>query len=111
MIDDAERRRLELTYGVDPTTDAWMVDGKCYRRSDWQQLFFPERGQSQKKAKRLCGECSVQELCDAYAELTNQKYGIWGGKIRHRDSNRYDHEEDYYFYDPEAFVSEFYQGF
>ncbi len=31
------------------------------------------------EAKRICGECPVQESCLQYALQTNQEAGVWGG--------------------------------
>jgi WhiB family redox-sensing transcriptional regulator len=44
-----------------------------------QDLFFPERGASTRKAKAICGACSVKEECLEYAITNGERFGIWGG--------------------------------
>lgn len=43
------------------------------------ELFFPEKGESSRDAKQVCGQCEVVAECLEYALQTEQKYGIWGG--------------------------------
>lgn len=42
-------------------------------------LFYPERGASNKLAKAICQECVVREDCLEYA-LAHENFGVWGGK-------------------------------
>ena len=42
-------------------------------------LFFPETWAQARDAKRLCGDCPVQNDCLKFALATNQQDGIWGG--------------------------------
>ena len=44
-----------------------------------QDLFFPERGASTRKAKAICGACSVREDCLEFAITNGERFGIWGG--------------------------------
>ena len=60
----------------------WRHRARC--RDVDPELFFPvgTTGQalvSQDHAKRVCGECRVQQACLDYALDTNQDSGIWGG--------------------------------
>jgi hypothetical protein len=48
------------------------------------EIFFPMKGQSQKKAKAVCAACPVRMHCETYAEQAREPAGIWGGKIRQR---------------------------
>lgn len=41
-------------------------------------MWFPERGENVRPAKRVCAECPVQAVCLEYA-LTFDAVGIWGG--------------------------------
>jgi WhiB family redox-sensing transcriptional regulator len=43
-------------------------------------IFFPEKGESNKDAKKVCGSCRVSEQCLAHAIEKNEQIGIWGGK-------------------------------
>ena len=43
-------------------------------------LFYSERGESTKEAKRICAVCVVRTQCRQYAELHGEKYGVWGGE-------------------------------
>ena len=43
------------------------------------EVFFPERGESVAKAKKVCAGCPVRDECLEYAEETLQKFGVWGG--------------------------------
>ena len=44
-----------------------------------QDLFFPERGASTRKAKAICAACSVKEECLEFAITQGERFGIWGG--------------------------------
>jgi WhiB family transcriptional regulator, redox-sensing transcriptional regulator len=41
--------------------------------------FFPEKGESPKDAKRICGRCPVRRQCLAYALDLGERFGIYGG--------------------------------
>ena len=43
------------------------------------ELFFPEKGGSNRAAKRICARCDVQDECLMYALEHDEPYGIWGG--------------------------------
>ncbi len=37
------------------------------------------RRERERRAKRVCGECSVRGACLEYALRVNERLGIWGG--------------------------------
>ena len=53
-------------------------DGAGCRGAD-QDLFFPERGASTRKAKAICAACPVREACLEFAIRHGERFGIWGG--------------------------------
>ena len=53
-------------------------DANC--KGSNQDDFFPDRGSSTIKAKKICSECKVKELCLEYAVERKERFGIWGGK-------------------------------
>ena len=55
----------------------WESHAACRDLSS--SVFFPERGQSSRKAKQVCRGCEVRTECLAFALESRQKYGIWGG--------------------------------
>ncbi len=70
-----------------PTPDTmvapdWRELSLC--RDSEPNLFFPVGSTGPaiaqiQEAKKVCGECSVQESCLQYALQTNQEAGVWGG--------------------------------
>jgi WhiB family transcriptional regulator, redox-sensing transcriptional regulator len=63
---------------------AWMSRGAC--QTEDPELFFPIAATGPARdqmsaAKAVCGRCSVQQVCLAYAVGTAQD-GIWGGTTR-----------------------------
>jgi WhiB family transcriptional regulator, redox-sensing transcriptional regulator len=56
---------------------------------DWQERalcaqtdpesFFPEKGASNRDAKRVCLLCEVRSECLDYAIQRDERFGIWGG--------------------------------
>jgi WhiB family redox-sensing transcriptional regulator len=57
---------------------------------EWQALalcsqtdpeeFFPDKGATNRYAKRICGRCEVKTECLEYALGHDERFGIWGGK-------------------------------
>lgn len=43
------------------------------------EAFFPEKGESTKEAKKICGNCEVRPSCLEYAVRNEERYGVWGG--------------------------------
>lgn len=56
------------------------IEASC-RVADDPDIFFPEGGRSAKKAKRICRECPVAEIClrDAMLREEDKRFGIYGG--------------------------------
>ena len=69
---------------------SWQAAGAC-RNADLALFFSPdpelsggvedaaERRRRLRQAKRICGECQVQQLCGSYALEHGEKFGVWGG--------------------------------
>ncbi len=60
---------------------AWQDHAAC--RGKPTELFFPERGQTVKEAKRICSECPVASACEEYVEsfpAYMSEHGVWNGK-------------------------------
>ena len=55
----------------------WMADGLCAEVDP--ELFYPEGGESNRDAKRICGGCEVRPECLAYAIANRERFGVWGG--------------------------------
>lgn len=51
-------------------------------------LWFPVRGESQKRARNVCARCPVSDECWEYACRSDTSYGIWGGRIIKRGKER-----------------------
>lgn len=62
----------------------WQDHGAC-RSVDPTMFFHPqnERGSSrlarERRAKRVCAECTVRLECADYALRAREPYGVWGG--------------------------------
>lgn len=56
----------------------WMDDALCLEVDP--EMFFPEKGQSPRDAKRICAKCEVREDCLLWALDRHERMGIWGGK-------------------------------
>lgn len=57
--------------------ESWKADGICAQVDP--DLWYPEKGGSTKKAKKVCSNCPVREQCLNYAMDHNERFGIWGG--------------------------------
>lgn len=55
----------------------WMLHGVC-RQVD-PELWFPEKGESTKPAKKICDGCPVRRRCRSFALENDVKFGVWGG--------------------------------
>lgn len=45
--------------------------------------FFSTRPKAMQMAKEVCSECSVSQKCLHFSILTEQEYGVWGGRDEH----------------------------
>ncbi len=56
---------------------SWQKHANC-RGAD-QDLFFPKRGASTRKARAMCAACEVKAECFEFALTQGERFGIWGG--------------------------------
>lgn len=54
----------------------WRLRGACAVADP--DLFFPERGQSSRAAKRVCTGCEVVQECLVWALEARVEHGVWG---------------------------------
>lgn len=67
--------------------DHWVVRALC-RQVD-PDLFYPEKGQLARQAKRICADCPVRQQCLDAALARDERFGVWGGmSTRERDQLR-----------------------
>jgi WhiB family redox-sensing transcriptional regulator len=59
------------------TRPAWMDSGLCTQTDP--DMFFPEKNQSARDAKRICDVCPVANQCLTYALTNGFNSGVWGG--------------------------------
>jgi WhiB family transcriptional regulator, redox-sensing transcriptional regulator len=57
---------------------SWMDHAACSEIGD-DALWFPEKGQNLRNAKRICQACEVRAECLEYALAHDERWGIWGG--------------------------------
>lgn len=58
--------------------EPWMAEGVCGQTDP--EAFFPERGGSNREAKRVCKtSCPVREECLEFAVANDEPFGVWGG--------------------------------
>ena len=43
------------------------------------ELFFPDKGESSRPAKRVCASCEVRTECLQEALDRGERFGVWGG--------------------------------
>lgn len=58
----------------------WQDDALCAEVGT--DIFFPEKGESNRQAKAVCAGCPVRPECLAYAlehSATVGRFGVWGG--------------------------------
>ena len=61
----------------DAPADDWQARALCAQTDPDQ--FFPEKGGSNRSAKRVCQSCDVRAECLEYALAHDERFGIWGG--------------------------------
>jgi WhiB family redox-sensing transcriptional regulator len=65
-------------YFAQPEDDTkWYAKALCSQTD--LDVFFPEKGESVRDAKKVCVECEVKQECLAEAIQNNEEYGVWGG--------------------------------
>jgi WhiB family redox-sensing transcriptional regulator len=63
---------------METTADTkWMADGICASKPP--ALFFPSDGVGVEKAKSICADCPVKNVCLEYALENHIDHGVWGG--------------------------------
>ncbi|MEV6569976.1 WhiB family transcriptional regulator [Streptomyces sp. NPDC051577] len=55
----------------------WTANGLCAETDPAE--FFPDKGGSVARAKRVCFACDVRTDCLDYALTTDEQHGVWGG--------------------------------
>ena len=63
-----------------PNAGSELEYGLC-RQID-PELFFPEQGQPNAAAKRICMMCDITEICLNHALDNRIDDGVWGGKSK-----------------------------
>lgn len=56
---------------------AWLADAICSQTDP--AIFMPEKGGSNKPAKKICASCPAMVACLAWAVAHEIPDGIWGG--------------------------------
>lgn len=56
---------------------AWQELARCTEVDP--EIFFPEKGQTARDAKKICRRCEVRTECLEYAIQTDQRFGVFGG--------------------------------
>lgn len=73
-------------YAIHPAVDvSWHEEALC--ASVGSDLWFPDKGESVKEAKRICRACPVRAECLDYALTWEQRFGVWGAASE-RDRRR-----------------------
>jgi WhiB family transcriptional regulator, redox-sensing transcriptional regulator len=57
--------------------EGWRESALCLEVGP--ELFFPDKGESPRAARRVCSSCGVRAECLAYALDHDEQYGVWGG--------------------------------
>lgn len=57
--------------------EPWQAEGTCNQVDP--EIFFPEKGQSTRDAKRVCANYPVTAECLEYALVNGERFGIFGG--------------------------------
>jgi WhiB family redox-sensing transcriptional regulator len=57
--------------------EEWRADAAC--RDLDTAVFFPDTEEEVAAAKAVCASCPVREACLAFALVTRQDDGVWGG--------------------------------
>jgi hypothetical protein len=71
--------RLHARTPRPPAPAAWALPGDGACRDEDPDLFFPEPGEDDTKAKAICEWCPIRAQCLALAIANREEYGIWGG--------------------------------
>lgn len=66
---------IKIDSGDNPM--AWKIGALCAQIDP--DMFFPEKGESTREAKRICLGCDIKNKCLEYALDNGERFGIWGG--------------------------------
>jgi WhiB family redox-sensing transcriptional regulator len=67
----------ELQILADVREMGWADQALCAETDP--EAYFPEKGGSNREAKKVCRRCEVRPECLGYALEHDEKHGIWGG--------------------------------
>jgi WhiB family redox-sensing transcriptional regulator len=73
--DDSQSRTSQSPNAIDDLS--WREDALCAQVDP--EIFFPEKGQPTRDAKKICATCDVREQCLQWAITANQRHGVLGG--------------------------------
>jgi WhiB family redox-sensing transcriptional regulator len=76
---------LEMLAAAILTPEPWVQDALCAQVDP--ELWFPERGASNREAKAICEACDVRLQCLEYSIRNKESWGTWGG-VGERDRRR-----------------------
>ena len=57
--------------------EPWVINALCAQTDP--EAFFPDKGESTREAKKMCGRCEVTEECLRHALDNDERFGVWGG--------------------------------
>jgi hypothetical protein len=57
--------------------EAWVEQAICSETDP--EMFFPNAGESNREAKRVCYGCPVRAECLRFALENGEAHGVWGG--------------------------------
>src|SRR6185436_9985679 len=60
-----------------PEPEPWMASGLCAQTDP--EAWYPDKGESNRDAKRTCLACPVPGECLSYALKHDERFGVWGG--------------------------------
>ena len=66
----------DLLHAIASNRPDWWAAGAC--RGSTVDLFFPERGETVKRAKAVCAGCSVRAACLEFDLYNCIQFGVWG---------------------------------
>jgi WhiB family transcriptional regulator, redox-sensing transcriptional regulator len=55
----------------------WMQQGNC--KGFPPEVMIPENKSGVDRARKICADCVVKDVCLEYALVNNIEHGVWGG--------------------------------
>lgn len=55
----------------------WWERAECLKHDP--EIFFPKKGGTANKARKVCAVCPVRVECLNYAIAHDEQHGVWGG--------------------------------